>query len=127
MSADVIGYIIGGVVLLLSGVYVQRSTVKANAQTAQAKQVVEAAAQKTESRRVDGEAYDRAMQLNHEMTDALQKPALMTFLPRLQATVTDLSAALDAALERARKAEAERDVANAQLNDPRLRNPIGGV
>lgn len=74
MSADVIGYIAGGVFALAATIYTVRSTRKSTA-------TVEA----VERIRADGEAYERAQTINRQIVTELQAE-----VSRMQMVIGDL-------------------------------------
>ncbi|WP_375490215.1 hypothetical protein [uncultured Jatrophihabitans sp.] len=104
MSWTVLGYIIGAVLVLLGTIYTARTNRASNAATTRANQLIAQAQQQTESKRVDGEAYERAQEINQgivkDLTDALDRvraelAAVRTELAEAKAANADLTAAAE--------------------------------
>ena len=88
MNPDIVGYVVGALAVTVGGWLTARATVRSNRITIEARQAVEKV-------KVDGEAYDRAMGINKQITDDLQGE-----ITRLQQQLQELRNQLDRSTQR---------------------------
>lgn len=107
MSPDVVGYIVGALAVTIGGWLTARATVRSNRITADARAAVDKV-------KVDGEAYDRALAINKQITEELQ-----TEIVRLTSQLADLRAQLLKSNQRSD--ELQRKVGQLQSTVNRMR------
>ena len=96
---------------LAGGIYTARSNRRSAEATARANQVIAQGAQDTETKRVDGEAYKLAQEINREIVDDLKAE-----VARLRQDVTAMRAQLAAKDDEVAQLRARHD---RELNDVR--------
>lgn len=100
------GYLVGGLVVLASAVYTQRSAARTSRRTEAARAAMAAV-------RADGEAYDRAMAINKDIVEGLREE-----VGRLQVALAELR--LQFRAEETRSAALEVKIANLQQSVNRM-------
>lgn len=100
VSPEIVLYAIGGLGTGLGTFVAGRHTSRRDRETTQQRAIIEEGKLELEDRRADGEAYERAQQINQQIVEGLRQE-----LTALQATIHSLRADLAAAQQHSAKLE----------------------